>query len=125
MPDKSRIDDLLTDAAERSINYRENNVERTVAPSSSAVKGVAAFVEPMPERGTNDSEVLALLDTIGSPATMAMAAPRFFGFVIGGSLPVTVATNWLTTAWDQNVGMHEVTPATSTLELAVLTSGQH
>ena len=116
MPDKSRIDDLLTDAAERSINYRENNVERNVAPSSSAVKGVAAFVEPMPERGTNDSEVLALLDTIGSPATMAMAGPRFFGFVIGGSLPVTVATNWLTTAWDQNVGMHEVTPATSTLE---------
>ena len=120
MPDKSSIDDLLTDAAKRSIEYREDYVERNVAPSSSAVKGVVAFVERMPERGTNDSEVLAMLDTIGSPATMAMAGPRFFGFVIGGSLPVTVATNWLTTAWDQNVGMHEVTPATSTLQLVAM-----
>ncbi len=45
-----------------------------------------------------------------------MTGPRFFGFVIGGSLPVTVASNWLSAAWDQNVGMHEVTPATATLE---------
>lgn len=70
----------------------------------------------MPVDGTDDESVLAMLDDIGSPATMMMAGPRFFGFVIGGSLPVTVATNWLTTAWDQNDGMHEVTPATSTLE---------
>jgi len=49
-----------------------------------------------------------------------MTGPRYFGFVIGGSLPVTVATNWLTTAWDQNVGMHEVTPITSTLELVAM-----
>ena len=45
-----------------------------------------------------------------------MISPRFFGFVIGGSLPVTVATNWLTTAWDQNAVMNEVTPAVSMLE---------
>ena len=64
----------------------------------------------------NDLDVMALLDRVGSPATVSMAGPRYFGFVIGGSLPVTVATNWLSTAWDQNVGMHEVTPATSTLE---------
>ena len=57
-----------------------------------------------------------MLDRIGSPATVSMVGPRYFGFVIGGSLPVTVASNWLSTAWDQNVGMHEVTPATSTLE---------
>jgi glutamate/tyrosine decarboxylase-like PLP-dependent enzyme len=55
-------------------------------------------------------------DDVGSPATVAMISPRYFGFVIGGSMPVTVASNWLSTAWDQNVGMHEVTPAVSTLE---------
>ena len=49
-----------------------------------------------------------------------MAGPRFFGFVIGGSMPVSVATNWLTTAWDQNVVMHEVTPAAATLEQVAL-----
>jgi glutamate/tyrosine decarboxylase-like PLP-dependent enzyme len=47
---------------------------------------------------------------------MAMAGPRFFGFVIGGSLPVTVAANWLATAWDQNTGYAAPTPGASRLE---------
>ena len=104
------------DAAERGISYRETIADRAVEPSVEAVAGARNFVEPMPEKGMDDHQVLAMLDDIGSPATITMAGPRYFGFVIGGSLPVTVATNWLTTAWDQNVGMHEVTPATSTLE---------
>jgi glutamate/tyrosine decarboxylase-like PLP-dependent enzyme len=51
---------------------------------------------------------------------MAMAGPRFFGFVIGGAYPAGVAANWLATAWDQNTGLWEPTPATSTLEEAAL-----
>jgi glutamate/tyrosine decarboxylase-like PLP-dependent enzyme len=51
---------------------------------------------------------------------MAMAGPRFFGFVIGGSLPVTVAANWLAGAWDQNTGFYTSTPATSRLEQGAL-----
>ena len=106
----------MLDAAERGATYRESLSDRPVAPSGDAVDAAVSFVEPMPVEGTDDEAVLAMLDDIGSPATMSMAGPRFFGFVIGGSLPVSVATNWLTTVWDQNVGMHEVTPATSTLE---------
>jgi glutamate/tyrosine decarboxylase-like PLP-dependent enzyme len=60
--------------------------------------------------------VIRLLDEVGSPATMATAGGRFFGFVIGGTLPVTVAANWLATAWDQNTGRSTVTPATAELE---------
>ncbi len=116
MPDNSKLRRLLIDAAERGVAYRESATERPVAPTPEAVVGATKFIEPMPVDGTNDESVLAMLDEVGSPATIMMAGPRFFGFVIGGSLPVTVATNWLTTAWDQNVGMHEVTPATSTLE---------
>ena len=70
----------------------------------------------MPAHPTADLAVLEQLDEVGTPATVTMTGPRYFGFVIGGSLPVTVASNWLATAWDQNVGMHEVTPATATLE---------
>jgi len=51
---------------------------------------------------------------------MAMAGPRFFGFVIGGSLPVTVAANWLAGAWDQNSGLFTPTPATAQLEQVAL-----
>jgi len=116
MPDNSKFRSLLVNAAERGVAYRESAAERQVAPTAEAVAGAAKFIEPMPVEGMDDDVVLAMLDELGSPATIMMAGPRFFGFVIGGSLPVTVATNWLTTAWDQNVGMHEVTPATSTLE---------
>lgn len=113
--DKSTVR-LLEDAARRGIEYRQSCDGRGVAPSAAAVDAVMQFVEPLPDAGTPDEEVIALLDTIGSPATMAMAGGRFFGFVIGSSLPVTVASNWLSTAWDQNVVMHNVTPATATLE---------
>ncbi len=107
---------LLEDAAARAIAYRESCADRPVAPTPEAVSAVARLRETLPEQGADDSDVLTLLDDIGSPASMAMAGPRFFGFVIGSSLPVTVATNWLATAWDQNVVMHEVTPATATIE---------
>ncbi len=107
---------LLADAAERGIRYRESCGDRSVAPSAEAIAAVPRLIQPLPEDGCPDAEVLALLDEICSPASVAMAGPRFFGFVIGGSLPVTVATNWLGTAWDQNVVMHEVTPAAATLE---------
>jgi len=60
------------------------------------------------------------LDEIGSPATMASAGGRFFGFVIGGSLPVTVAANWLAAAWDQNAGLVITSPANAALETVAL-----
>ncbi len=64
--------------------------------------------------------MLAELDEFGSPATMASAGGRFFGFVIGGALPVTVATNLLATAWDQNAGLVVTAPANAALERLAL-----
>ena len=116
----SSLKDLLFDAAQRAIDYRESLPERRVSASADAVSDVDAFLEELADEGVPDEEVLAQLDEFGTPATIAMAGPRFFGFVIGGSYPVTVATNWLTTAWDQNVGMQEVTPAAAMLEYVSL-----
>ena len=114
------IGELLQDAADRGIRYREDSADRGVAPTAAAIENVHRFVEALPENGADEKDTLALLDEIGSPAAVAMTGPRFFGFVIGGSYPVTVATNWLAAAWDQNVGMHEVTPAAATLEQVAL-----
>ena len=107
---------IMRDAAERGVRYRETLGDRAVAPSEGAIAAVGGFDEALSEQGRDDAETLAMLDDIGSPASLAMAGPRFFGFVIGGSLPVTVAANWLATAWDQNSAMNEVTPAMATLE---------
>ncbi|HKP03662.1 MAG TPA: aminotransferase class V-fold PLP-dependent enzyme [Chthoniobacterales bacterium] len=109
-------EDLLTDASTRAIRYLEGIGDRSVAPTADAVEKLRAFDEPLPEQETDPAETLRLLDEIGSPGTMAMAGPRFFGFVIGGALPVTVAANWLATAWDQCAGLWRPTPTASFLE---------
>jgi glutamate/tyrosine decarboxylase-like PLP-dependent enzyme len=111
---------LLEDAAHRSIRYLESMDERSVIPSPQAVERLSKLKEPLPEKPTSDEEVLRLLDDICSPATMAMAGQRFFGFVIGGSLPVTLAANWLAGAWDQNTALYNVTPGTAMLEQVAL-----
>ena len=107
---------LLKSAAERAVHYLEKLDQRSVAPMPEAVAGLAGLDGPMPEAPTDPERVLQQLDELGSPATMAMAGPRFFGFVIGGSIPVTLAANWLAGAWDQNSAYYNVTPGTARLE---------
>ncbi len=111
---------LLQDASARSIRYLEGLEARPVMPSAKAVAQLSAFDLPLPVRPNDPAETLRLLDEIGSPATMGMAGPRFFGFVIGGSLPVTLAANWLAGAWDQNAALYRATPAAAFLEQVAL-----
>jgi glutamate/tyrosine decarboxylase-like PLP-dependent enzyme len=111
---------LLENAAQRAISYLEKLDTRSVAPSPEAVAKLSALDQPFGEEPAPPEQVLELLDEVCSPATMAMAGPRFFGFVIGGSLPVTMAANWLAGAWDQNNGLYAATPATATLEQVAL-----
>jgi glutamate/tyrosine decarboxylase-like PLP-dependent enzyme len=108
--------DLLHDAAERSIRYLDSLGDRAVAPRPDAVAALTGFQTPLPEKATDPVEVLRQLDDLGSPATMAMAGPRFFGFVIGGALPATVAASWLATAWDQNAVLYNATPGIAVIE---------
>jgi len=111
---------LLASAAERARAYLAGLDERPVRPDPEAVAALARFDEPLPDGPADPQAVLRLLDEAGSPATMAMAGPRFFGFVIGGALPVTLAANWLAGAWDQNSALYNVAPATAVLEQVAL-----
>lgn len=112
--------ELLSDAARRGIRYREGLAQRKVVPTTSALAALSRLDEALPERGASAEATLALLDEVVSPATVAVAGPRFFGFVVGGSLPVTVATNWLSAAWDQNVHMNEAASAAARVEQVAL-----
>jgi glutamate/tyrosine decarboxylase-like PLP-dependent enzyme len=107
---------LLEAAARRAADYLERLPLRSTRPDAAATDALAAFREPLPIGATDAAAILEMLDTYGSPATMAMAGPRFFGFVTGGALPATVAANWLATAWDQCASFHDVTPAAAVLE---------
>jgi glutamate/tyrosine decarboxylase-like PLP-dependent enzyme len=111
---------LYETTAQRAVRYLDNLPGRKVAPGPEAIAGLKRFDEPMPDGPVDPQEVIALLDEVGSPATMAMAGPRFFGLVIGGSIPVTLAANWLAGAWDQNTVFYRLTPATATLEQVAL-----
>ena len=111
---------LLEEAARRAVAYLDGLETRHVAPLAFEETALSALEEPLTDWQAAPDEVLRILDDVCSPATMAMAGPRFFGFVIGGSLPVTVAANWLATAWDQNAAFSSVTPGAALLERIAL-----
>jgi glutamate/tyrosine decarboxylase-like PLP-dependent enzyme len=104
--------DLLADVAERARHYLAELDKRPVTPD---VSGLDAFAEPLPDEPGDPAATLALLDSAGSPATMASAGGRYFGFVTGGSFPVAVAANWLATAWDQNTALPVMSPVAARL----------
>ena len=114
------MQELLDDAAKRAIRYLDGLDHRGVAPDSNALARLAELDGALPELPCAPVDTLRLLDELGSPATMASAGGRFFGFVIGGALPVTVASNWLATAWDQNAALQGPARAVSALEATAL-----
>jgi glutamate/tyrosine decarboxylase-like PLP-dependent enzyme len=110
------MEELLRSVTARAAAYLDGLESRSVAPSQEAVQGLARLNEPFPEQSTDAETVLALLDEVGSPATVASAGPRYFGFVVGGSLPAALAANWLAGAWDQNAGLVALSPVAAALE---------
>lgn len=114
------MEELLQEAARRAVRYHARLNERGVAPSPEAVEDLERFREPLPHGPADPRAVLALLDEVGSPATMSSAGGRFFGFVTGGALPAALAANWLAGAWDQNAFSLASSPAAVVLEEVAL-----
>ncbi|WP_007519033.1 pyridoxal phosphate-dependent decarboxylase family protein [Pseudofrankia saprophytica] len=107
--------DVLRAAAAMALDYAATVDSRPVAPTPEAVAGLAAFDEALPEAGTSAHATLRLLHDAGGPATMASAGARYFGFVIGGTLPAALGAAWLTDAWDQNAALPAMSPVAAKL----------
>ncbi|HEX9485421.1 MAG TPA: pyridoxal-dependent decarboxylase [Gemmatimonadales bacterium] len=111
---------LLQTAAALAADYLDGLATRAVAPTQAALEGLRALERPLPDGPTDPTTVLAELHAVASPATIASAGGRFFGFVVGGSLPAALAASWLATAWDQDAGLAVLGPGAAALEEVAL-----
>ena len=108
--------DLLQDVASRATRYLDDVRQRRVSPSPDALREMQRFAVELQDDSIDAAKVLAELDTLGSPATVACTGGRYFGFVTGGALPAPLAANMLAAAWDQNSGLEVQSPLAAHLE---------
>lgn len=116
MPLQIYDEEILRRALHHAGAFLRELPDRHVAPRATREELMDAFNVALTEEGEDDTHVLDAMAAAGDRGTMGTAGPRFFGFVIGGSLPVTVATDWLLSAWDQNSGIYAASPLVAVLE---------
>jgi glutamate/tyrosine decarboxylase-like PLP-dependent enzyme len=108
--------DLLARTANLAADYIETLDTRPVGAARTYREMHALLDAPVPESPAEPAAVVDEMAQLLEPGITAMGSGRFFGFVIGGALPASLAADWLVSTWDQNTGLAEPTPATSALE---------
>jgi glutamate/tyrosine decarboxylase-like PLP-dependent enzyme len=117
-PDERATADLLRRTAELAIGWRSSLPERRVGadPDVTPASLRRSLGGPLPQTGSDAWKVVSELARAAEPGLVAMASPRYFGFVIGGSVPAALAADWLTSAWDQNAWGYLPTPSAAIVE---------
>ncbi|MFC8302230.1 pyridoxal phosphate-dependent decarboxylase family protein [Specibacter sp. NPDC057265] len=108
----------LDRAHEHANQWLDSLPARPMGPRMNADQLLARFATPLQEQPLEPAAVIDELARLAEPGLMAMPAGRFFGWVIGGTLPAAMAADWLVSAWDQNAAMRYATPATAAAEEA-------
>ncbi|EJN34361.1 pyridoxal phosphate-dependent decarboxylase family protein [Pseudomonas sp. GM80] len=113
---KNSESELVQDADARALTYLEGINYRRVFPNQDAIDSLSTFNESLADEGRPGSETLAMLDDVGSAATVATNGPRYFGFVVGAALPIAAAAERLMLAWDNGSALYVTSPTCATLE---------
>ncbi len=110
------IKDLLENTAGEAVAYLERISDRPVTATSDGTVLRAALGARLGAEGMDPAEVIDKLAVVSKQGTVASAGPRYFGFVIGGSLPAALAADWLVSTWDQNSAVYAMSPMVSAIE---------
>jgi glutamate/tyrosine decarboxylase-like PLP-dependent enzyme len=107
---------LFEQAKAYAFDYLARVSEMDAVPSEESKRSLSRLEEPLPETPQSAEEILALLQSAGGDNISAQGGGRYFGFVNGGILPVSLAARWLADAWDQNAALYVMSPLVATLE---------
>ena len=111
---KLSVAPAMARAAEYGLIWR--NQMRPLDATASAEELRASFGGRVPENGMNETDVIADLISAAEPGLVGNTRPGFHAWVMGGSSPVGVAADWLTSVWGQNAGIYQCSPAAATAE---------
>jgi glutamate/tyrosine decarboxylase-like PLP-dependent enzyme len=110
---------LLHRTADLAAEFLESLDERPVFPHVTQAELREALGGPLPDDPIEPMEVVEQLAAAAGPGLVAIPSGRYFGFVIGGGLPASLAADWLTSTWDQNAGLYAAGPSASVVEQVV------
>ena len=108
--------DVLIHAARQARHYLDRVAGRPVAATATSAELVEALGGPLPSQGLSETAIVDRLARAAERGTVATQGPRYFGFVVGGSLPAATAADWLVSTWDQNAGIYVLSPLVSVIE---------
>ena len=108
--------DVLEAAQRIAANYLDTVATRHVGTTATRASLLDALGGPLPAGASDPVTVLRQLAAQADPGVVASAGPRYFGFVTGGAVPVTVGAEWIGTSWDQNACLYVMSPAVHVIE---------
>ncbi len=103
-------------ASERARRYLAEVADRPVREAASVEELRLSLDRELPQTGEDPATVVEELAEAAEPGLIALGSPRYFGFVIGGTLPAAAGADWLATAWDQIASLYVCGPSAGVAE---------
>ncbi|MEV5071984.1 aspartate aminotransferase family protein [Microbacterium sp. LMI12-1-1.1] len=108
--------EALEVAHRHALSWLEALADRPIRPEADADGILTRLPDVLPDEGMPPTAVVEELADAAGPGLIALGSPRFYGLVIGGTYPAALASDWLVSAWDQNAGARQLTPAAAAVE---------